>query len=257
MIRQSRAALAACLLMGLMVAGCAAPPNGGRDELGVIEPWDPLENVNRVTFDANMWLNDNAVGPAARAYRWVTPEYVQVRLRNGIGNLNEPMIFGNDLAQARVKAAFTTFWRFIFNSTIGLGGLYDVATDMGLPRQTGDVGQTLYAWGVRESPYLVLPLLGPSTLRDGAGVGVEMWADPMGRIFDANDGGDANIPIAIVYGLDRARELETLDELKKGTIDFYAQLRSVWLQNRQAALDEAIGATPTTSMPDIPDAPAH
>ncbi|WP_044561881.1 VacJ family lipoprotein [Azospirillum sp. B4] len=251
MIRQSRAALAACLLMGLMLAGCAAPPNGGRDELGVVEPWDPLEKVNRVTFDANMWLNDNAVGPASRFYRDVVPVYVQLRLRHGIDNLGEPLIFGNDLAQARVKSAFTTFWRFVFNSTVGLAGMYDVATDMGLTRQTGDLGQTLYAWGVRESPYLVLPLFGPSTVRDGVGLGVELWGDPTGRLFAAHDGGDANIPIGIVGGLDKARNLETLDELKKGTIDFYALLRSVWLQNRQAALDESIGVN-SSAMPAIP-----
>ncbi|TWB28540.1 phospholipid-binding lipoprotein MlaA [Nitrospirillum bahiense] len=251
MIRQSRAALAACLLTGFMLAGCAAPPNGGRDELGVVEPWDPMENVNRVTFDANMWLNDNAIGPAAQAYRWAVPEYVQLRLRHGIENLGEPLIFGNDLAQARIKAAFTTFWRFVFNSTIGLAGMYDVATDMGLTRQTGDVGQTLYAWGMRQSPYFVLPLFGPSTVRDGVGLGVELWADPTGRVFDHADGGDANYAIGVVGGLDKARNLETLDELRKGTIDFYALLRSVWLQNRQAALDEAIGVT-TNNMPAIP-----
>jgi phospholipid-binding lipoprotein MlaA len=251
MIRQSRAALAACLLMGFMLAGCAAPPNGGRDELGVVEPWDPLENVNRVTFDANMWLNDNAVGPAAQAYRWAVPDYVQLRLRHGVANLGEPLVFGNDVAQARMKSAFTTFWRFVFNSTVGLAGLYDVATDLGLPRQTGDFGQTLYAWGMRESPYLVLPLFGPSTVRDGVGMGVEMWADPTGRVLNNANAGDANIAIGVVGGLDKARNLETLNELKKGTIDFYALLRSVWLQNRQATLDEAVGIT-SSNMPAIP-----
>lgn len=251
MIRQSRAALAACLLMGFMLAGCAAPPNGGRDELGVVEPWDPLENVNRVTFDANMWLNDNAIGPTAQAYRWAVPDYVQLRLRHGIANLGEPLVFGNDMAQARVKSAFTTFWRFVFNSTVGLAGLYDVATDLGLPRQTGDFGQTLYAWGMRESPYLVLPLFGPSTVRDGMGMGVEMWADPTGRVLNNANAGDANIAIGVVGGLDKARNLETLNELKKGTIDFYALLRSVWLQNRQATLDEAVGIT-SSNMPAIP-----
>lgn len=198
-----------------------------------------------------MWLDRNALLPVAKGWRAVVPQAGRDRLRNAFENLEEPLIFANTALQARPTAAATTFWRFLVNSTFGLAGLFDVATDWGLPRQTGDIGQTLFVWGVRESPYLVLPVFGPSTLRDGAGLVGAMVADPTGRAMD-ND--IASTAIGVASGIDlRARNIETVDELRAGTLDFYATLRSVWLQQRQATLDEALGRSSGLT-PDDPGA---
>lgn len=245
---KARRGIAWALALVLPLAACATPPNGGRDELGVVEPWDPWENMNRSTFDANMWLTHNAILPFAKGYRDTVPEYLRNRLRRSFDNLGEPIIFANDLLQGRVKSALRTFWRFTFNSTVGLGGLYDVSIDLGLKRQTGDFGQTLYVWGVRQSPYLVLPFLGPSTLRDGVGRGVDAYADPLGRYFSNKGASDANIAIPAFDGLDQlARRADDLETLERGTIDFYALLRSIWLQQRQAELEDGLGKDATNN----------
>lgn len=250
-----RRRLALALAMALSVAACATPPNGGRDELGVIEPWDPWEHTNRATFDANIWLMHNAFLPFAKGYRDTVPEYVRNRLRHGLDNLGEPLVFANNVAQGRVKAALTTLWRFVFNSTAGVAGLYDVSTDMGLKRQSGDFGQTLYVWGVRQSPYLVLPFFGPSSLRDGVGRGVDAFADPLGRYFSNTGANSANIAVPAFDGVDQmARNADDLETLERGTIDFYALLRSIWVQQRQATLEEGLGkdAPPTSDEEAMP-----
>src|SRR6476659_8458531 len=121
---------------------------------------DPLEKMNRSTFERNMRFNHSVIYPAAKAYHKVVPEPVRNSIDNFVSNLDEPFVFANDLLQLRLEAATTTVGRFAINSTVGVGGLFDIATKQKLPQQSGDFGQTLYVWGMRNSPYLVLPVIG-------------------------------------------------------------------------------------------------
>ena len=139
---------------------------------------DPLEKGNRSALRANKFFNDVAISPIAHGYQKILPEVVRRRVSDVVSNLSEPRIFANDILQLRFHAAGGTLARFAFNTTIGLAGMFDVATDMGIPQQTGDFGQTLFVWGFDSGPYLILPVFGPSTVRDGLGFVVDAIADP-------------------------------------------------------------------------------
>ena len=136
--------------------------------------------MNRAVFDINTSLDKAVIRPVAEFYRDVVPPFVRDRIRSMIDNLKEPRIFANDLLQFRINAAGVTFARFVFNSTFGLAGMFDVAKDHDLPQQSGDFGETLYAWGFDEGPYLVLLFFGPSNLRDTIGLGVDLFTTPPG-----------------------------------------------------------------------------
>ncbi|MDQ6684992.1 MAG: VacJ family lipoprotein [Pseudomonadota bacterium] len=203
---------------------------------------DPFEPVNRRVFAFDLTLDRVLIKPAAEAYRAVLPEVVRERIHSMLDNLKEPLIFANDVLQGRGDAAAITGKRFVVNSTLGLAGLFDRASGFGLAKQSGDFGQTLYAWGVDDGPYLVLPLFGPSNLRDTVGLGVEFYASPTGQIGSSGVRHDVSLSTGIADGLDlRSRNIETLEELEKNSLDFYAYLRSVTRQNRRAILLAATG----------------
>lgn len=198
--------------------------------------------MNRVVFDANDAIDTAIMRPLAEGYRAVVPQFARDRIRAFIDNLQEPRIFVNNLLQNRVDAAGITFGRFYVNTILGLGGLFDVATGRELPRQTGDFGETLYFWGVDSGPYLVLPLFGPSNVRDAFGLGVDVYTTPPAHFFPGRAGLWINGGIDTVDGFDlRARNIETLDEIKKNALDYYAQFRSIARQYREGQLRAARG----------------
>jgi len=130
----------------------------------------------------------------------------------------------------------------MMHSTLGLAGMFDPATEQGVKRQTGDFGQTLYAWGVGDGPYLVLPFFGPSNLRDAFGLGVDLFTTPPALIVTGHAGIVTNMVVGTVDGMDlRSRNIESLDELIASSLDYYARLKSVSIQRRQAELREARG----------------
>ncbi len=224
--------LLVAVFMGIGVSGCAT------QNLPPTQVSDPLEPLNRGVFAANSAFNKVVTFPIARGIELVTPPPVRQGVVNGTANLNEPTIFINTLLQGRFSASVTTFGRFVTNSTVGAAGIFDIATLSGLPKQTGDFGQTLFVWGIADSPYIVIPLLGPSTLRDGIGIGVDSVASP-GAYAVYRVGG--NIATAAIYGLDglrRASDLQTVDDT---AIDPYVRLRSVYYQNRRRELLDGIG----------------
>jgi phospholipid-binding lipoprotein MlaA len=145
---------AAVMLAALSLTACASR------ELAQ-ETGDPFEPANRAVFAVNQTLDDVVVGPSARVYDAVTPAPVQTGVRNFMSNLNQPVVFANALLQGDVHAAGDTVGRFVMNTTIGVGGVFDVATHEGVPQHRRDFGQTLAVWGVGDGPYLVLPLIGP------------------------------------------------------------------------------------------------
>jgi len=219
---------------------------------------DPTEARNRATLEFNQDLNRSVVYPVAKAYRDGVPEPVRGSVESFANNLGEPLIFANDVLQLRPEAAATTLARFAVNSTFGLGGFVDVASREKLPRQTGDFGQTLYVWGVRDSEYLVLPIVGPTTTRDLIGSAVEFvamlpvnWFAPAGIAAQARELGVAgstattlttgvNISGSTAGALAKVDKAGDLETLEASSLDFYVMLESVVTQKREAELKEAL-----------------
>jgi phospholipid-binding lipoprotein MlaA len=226
----------AAVAAALVVSACASVPADRR------APDDPLEPVNRAVFGFNTALDDALIEPAAEAYRATIPAYVRDRIRSIIDNLAEPRIFVNDVLQGRFNAAGFTFARFFVNSIAGAGGMFDFAGAHGLARQSGDFGQTLDAWGAAGGPYLVLPLFGPSNVRDAFGLGVDLMTTPPALIVTGHSRNLVGAVVGVVDGIDlRARNIETLDEIRASSLDFYAHLKSIVTQHRAAELREARG----------------
>ena len=164
-------------------------------------------------------------------------------IRAAIDNLAEPRIFANDLLQGRGDAAAITFNRFFLNTTLGVAGLFDVATPRGLPKQSGDFGQTLYRWGANSGPYIVLLFFGPSNLRDTIGLGVDLFTTPPGVFTPGHAGVVIGFAVGTVDGMDlRSRNIESLDEIKARSLDYYSHLKSIAQQRREAELRAARGA---------------
>ena len=240
------------LILCLGLAACASAPERS-------DPvYDPLEPINRAVFDTNTALDDAFIRPLAQAYRAVIPQFVRDRFRLVIDNLAEPRIFVNDLLQrARAEAAGITSARFFINTIVGLGGMFDLASQQGFARQTGDFGQTLYTWGVDAGPYVVLLFFGPSNVRDALGLGVDLVTTPPALILHGHTGTIVNFAVGVVDGMDlRSRNIETIDEIKASAIDYYAHMRSISRQYRQSQLDQAVGRTSTPQELTDPDTDA-
>ena len=227
----------AALLGGLAWAGlalslgaCASGDRQAAVELAdAAHPGDPYEDTNRTLLESNLWTYDSVVAPSVAFYRELVPEPLRNGLSNVIDNLAEPRIFINDLLQGELERAAVSASRFAFNTTIGFGGLFDRASQMGLEAHDEDFAQTLAVYGVEPGPYLVLPLLGPSNPRDALGRAVDMALDPANYLlFPVTVG--ANI---VGTTLDRfARDPERLASLRATSMDFYTTLRDAYLQNR-------------------------
>ena len=215
------------------------PDDGGAE----FEPdFDPIEPVNRFIFAINETLDLFILKPAAMTYRFLLPEVVRDSLRNVLRNLKTPVLFLNHLWQGKEEQASDTLVRFGINSTIGLAGLIDVAGMWGYEYHAEDFGQTLGVYGVEPGPYLVLPLFGPSSLRDAFGRGVDAMIDPLSYILQyANVEQDTEILLGrtALDGLDlRSRNIENIDELRRDSVDFYARTRSLYLQFREAEIND-------------------
>jgi phospholipid-binding lipoprotein MlaA len=223
---------AAIFALGLLVAGCAGDTK--TQATTGTDPDDPLESWNRQVFAMNMNFDHALLKPTAEAYVNVVPEPARTGLHNFLINLDSPVIFANDVLQGEFLLAGETVGRFGLNSTIGVGGLVDVATPAGIPAHSSDFGQTLGVWGVGPNPYLVLPLLGPSNPRDLTGYVADTVMDPLTYVgirdyeYWQIGRGAANVID------ERAENLETLDELDRSSVDKYASMRSLYRQYRAA-----------------------
>lgn len=219
-----------------LLAACANQPQDQNGEFERIN--DPLEPLNRKIFDFNQYADRYLIKPVSLGYLHIVPQFARDTIRNFLHNLGEPVIFANDMMQAEWQAANLTAARFLINSTFGVGGLVDFAGKTGIERQTGDFGQTLYAWGVPEGPYLVLPIFGPSNPRDAIGMAADGFMDPFGYLAgDYGAGTTATLSRMAASGVDlRSRNVDTLDDLQKSAIDFYAEMRSLYRQHRAEEL---------------------
>ncbi len=242
----------AVLAVALAASGCASAPGAG-DADAVVS--DPLEVPNRFVFAANEAADVLLIRPAAEIYVGLVPDPVRQAVHNVIQNLLGPLHIANNLLQGDFEGAQVATGRFMTNTILGLGGLADVAAEVGLNEQQEDFGQTLAVWGVGPGPYIVLPLLGPSNLRDTVGYGVDALADPL-RIWAQGNDQDA-----LLYGragttvIDRRSQLLTeIDDLRRNSLDFYATLRSLYGQQRAAAIRDN-AAVETPEFPDFDESP--
>ncbi len=221
----------------------------GDDEFEVEEDYDPLEVLNRFLFAFNEALDVFIFRPIAEVYRFWLPQGVQDSVQNFTRNLNAPVIFLNQLWQGRDEEASETIARFFINTTVGLAGLFDPASSWGLEYTEADFGQTLGYYGAGPGPYLVLPLYGPSSVRDGIGLAVDsLVLDPWPYVLDAADVDkkrELMLARFVMEGVDkRARNIENIDDLKRDSVDFYARVRSLYLQYRRSFIEESRAANP-------------
>ena len=199
---------------------------------GPANPDDPFESFNRSMYSFNETLDEYAMKPIAEGYQAITPDAVDTGITNFFGNLGDVLTLINDLLQLKIDRAIKTSARIVFNSTIGLFGIMDVATDFGLAKHNEDFGQTLGYWGVESGPYLVLPFFGPSSVRDGIGFVVDSFAEH-DLVYDDMSTKDATGLIAVKYIDIRADLLKAKDIVDETAPDPYAFIRDGWVQRRQ------------------------
>jgi phospholipid-binding lipoprotein MlaA len=227
--------LASIILVALFTTACATPPVDREALAEFQEINDPLEPMNRKFFAFNRGLDSALFKPLAKAYLYL-PEPARDGLHNMIGNVRAPVNLANDLLQGEFTRASTTLGRFVINSTIGLGGMFDVAANMGMEHHSEDFGQTLGTWGSPTGPYVVIPILGPSSPRALVGNVADSFLDPLTYLFDNQDSGLEYMLIrGGVEGIDeRSRVIDVLDDIETSSLDFYATIRSLYRQRREA-----------------------
>ena len=210
-------------LIGLIfiTSGCAAP-------IDEQEVYDPIESVNRQILNANNQVDDYVVSPIVKAYVYL-PHRLRLGIRNVLNNLNEPFSVANNLLQADFQGAGEGFARFFINSTYGIAGLVDVAnSELNLTPDREDIGQTLAVWGVGKGPYLILPIFGPSNLRDATGFAGKIFLDPIDYVIDDNV---FQISRTALTGIDtREAFSKPIENLRESSLDFYAAVRSAYNQ---------------------------
>jgi phospholipid-binding lipoprotein MlaA len=218
--------------------------------LDIQDPDDPLEGMNRVFFRFNMWLDGLFWEPVTEGYRALVPEPGRKAVRRAFLNFGSAPVFANDILQMRFDEAGETLGRFVLNSTVGMCGLFDAGIEAGWEYHDSDFGETLALYGVPRGPYLVIPVFGPSSVRDGAGDVVDRLFEPLTYVFGIGILG-STIQVAIGTGSGittyEAHD-EELDQLEASSIDFYSALRSVYLQNRDAEIREVIADSWLTEM---------
>lgn len=191
-------------------------------------PSDPWEGFNRKVFVFNDTLDGYVLKPIAKGYKFVTPDVVELGVSNVFGNLGEVGNIVNDLLQAKIGQAGNDTGRLLINSTLGLAGIFDVASHMGLKKSDGeDFGQTLAAWGVDSGPYVMLPLFGPSSIRDGFGTGADSFLNPIRYVDHVPTRNSATFTDLV----DTRAGLLSVEDAISG--DKYVFLRDVYLQRRE------------------------
>ena len=213
----------ALVLVGLLT-GCASTG----------DPRDPLEPFNRKMQTFNDTMDEYVMKPVARGYQWVTPEFVDQGVSNFFSNLKDISVTVNDLLQFKVKQGGQDAARFLVNTTVGVGGLVDVASRLGLEKHEEDFGQTLAVWGLPPGPYLVLPFLGPSSPRDAAGSVADGFLNPISYTSPP-----AWFALYGVRTIDfRADNLAATEVLDEAALDRYAFIRNAYFQRREYLIND-------------------
>ncbi|MDR0226490.1 MAG: VacJ family lipoprotein [Burkholderiaceae bacterium] len=224
-----RFAIFGTLAAASLLAGCATTNGASRD------PQDPFESFNRSMYSFNDGLDRAVLKPVATAYRDVTPRVARDGVTNFFSNLGDVWSFVNNLLQGEVEGAYNSVVRFSVNTVFGIGGLFDVASEAGIARHRQDFGQTLGRWGVPTGPYLVLPLLGPSTVRDTAALPVDVLGNPIAAVNDV----PVRNSLYVLRLVDtRARLLNASDTIDSVAVDRYSLTRDVYLGIRRGRSGE-------------------
>jgi phospholipid-binding lipoprotein MlaA len=245
---------AAPLLLALAVAGCASAPGRTTNK-------DSFEGFNRGVYKFNDTIDRAALKPVAKGYRKVTPQFVRAGVGNVLSNLDYPGTFINQFLQGKILLGLKDTGRFLLNSTLGLGGIFDVATPLGLEKNDEDFGQTLAVWGVPSGPYLTLPLFGPSSVRDAPSRVFDWFTTPLQY---------ADLPWEAVWAqrlispIHTRSELLPLDPTIQRAYDPYVFIRDAWVQQREFNIFdgnpppetlEDLGEEPEEGEPEAPEAP--
>ena len=214
--------LCAALLFAGSLAGCAT--SGGN-------PADPLERANRVVYAFNDVADRAVMTPLAKGYRAALPGFLRTGISNFFSNLEDVWVSVNDVLQGKFHQGLEDATRVIFNSTFGIAGLFDFASDTGLPKHNEDFGQTLGSWGIDSGPYVVIPFLGPSTFRDGFGLLFDYNAD---LVYWATDSVSIRNSLYATRAIsNRAKLLDATSLIEQAALDKYAFTRDAWLQRRR------------------------
>lgn len=218
-----------CALISLAaLSGCAT--TGSATPQNPQDPQDPFEKANRAIYKFNDVVDRSTLKPLAKGYKKITPDWFRTGVGNFFSNLRYPVTIVNELLQGKAAAAARDTGRLLTNTVLGLGGVLDVGTRIGLEKNDEDFGQTLGAWGVPSGPFLMLPFFGPSTLRDAPSTAAEIFVDATNYL---------DLPWEAVWGLravnvvDRRAQLLTLDPTLERAFDPYAFIRNAWLQRRE------------------------
>lgn len=241
----------AAAFAAITVSACATTQTS--DTGGVYDPW---EGWNRRVFAFNEAVDKAALEPVARAYRVATPSLFRDGVNNFLSNLRQPVVFVNTVLQGNPDASGETFGRFLINSTVGVAGIFDVASTLGVAKHNEDFGQTLGVWGVDAGPYVVLPLFGPSNLRDVVGRGTDTAFDPLTWTeFDDPDLDDQIMVTRSVVGAIAAREnlIETFEMLRDQPEPYVAMRRTYSSQREAAIRNGRIEDDPYKDLPDFGD----
>jgi len=228
--------LISALLLALFNTGCATLE-------GPENPDDPFERFNRSIYSFNETVDEYAIKPIAEGYKKITPGTVDKGITNFFSNLDDITVIINDILQLNFTQAASDLSRFLFNTTIGIAGIMDVATEMGLKKHNEDFGQTLGVWGIDEGPYLVLPFIGPSSFRDGTGFVVDTSQFDITTV--SLEGRDEAIVLSLKYLDIRADLLKASNLLEEIAPDPYAFIRDAWVQRRRHLVNNGVPPTDT------------
>lgn len=226
----------------LLLGACSTP---SPESLAQNDPW---ERTNRDIFDFNLAMDRAILRPVARGYRDVVPEFAREGVHNFLTNLNSPVILANDVLQGEADKAGNTLGRIVINTTVGVGGLIDVASKWGLPYRENDFGITLGKGGAAEGSYLMLPFAGPKPPRDLLGTAVDVAFDPF--TYAIFPGDNTLMIVRIGMGILDARtsQLDAVETIERSSIDFYATTRNLYRQSRNARINEG-----TAGADDLPN----
>ncbi len=228
------------LALTFIVVGCATPPKDPVARAEFEKTNDPMEPLNRRIFKFNSRTEKKILRPVGKAYKKAVPQFLRDRVRDFSNNFSSPVTFINDVLQGKGGRAAETAVRFVVNSVAGIGGLFDVAGQYGLKRHTEDFGQTLAVWGFKSGPYMMLPLLGPSSVRHTVGRGVDAFSNPLGYLTGST------LTTQFIFGVrgalgfldEYSRNIQTIEDLQKDSVDWYATVRSLYRQNRESEIKD-------------------
>ncbi|MEJ0059876.1 MAG: VacJ family lipoprotein [Terricaulis sp.] len=234
----------------LVTAACVGAPASAYAQEFVYDPFEPF---NRRMFAVHEAIDKAVLEPVARGYRAVTPQPVRTGVRNFLRNLRAPVVFANDVLQGEPDRAGNTFARFGLNTTVGLLGILDPATGLGLERHDEDFGQTLAVWGVPSGPYLWVPILGPTTIRDGGGQIVDIAFNPLTYAEYDGEAAVNGARIALTAVSARAGVIEAVENVRENSVDPYVTFRTTYGLWRYSAIQN--GRRDVQDLPEFEEIP--